>query len=116
MAHGDFEDPAGPPHLAALVQVDIVPEDYRADAVLLEVEREPKDSGLELEHLHGHGAAHPVDARDAVAQLHHGPHLVDGKVLGVAADLFLDPRGYLFQVDAHDRSYLPSRLGLRVLN
>ncbi len=107
VADGHLEDPAGPPDLAALVQVQVVAEDDRADAVLFQVQGKAEDAGLELEHLHGHGAAHPVDARDAVAQLHDGPDLVHGEILGVVADLFLDPRGYLFQVDAHDRS-LPS--------
>ena len=101
VAHGDLEHAARSLDLAALVQVQVVPQDDRADGVFLQVQRQPEDPGLELQHLHGHGPAHAVDPGNAVAQLHHRAHLVHGEVARVAADLFSDPRGYLFKVDPH---------------
>ena len=91
----------GPLDLPALVEVEVVAQDDGADAVLLEVQGKPEDAGLELEHLHGHGPAHAVDAGDAVAELDDGADLVHGDVPRIVADLFADPRRNLFKIDAH---------------
>jgi hypothetical protein len=68
--------------LVALLQDEVVAEHHRADVVLLEVQRQPRDrlpglGGGELEHLAGHGVLQPVHARDAVAHLEHGAHVLD---------------------------------------
>src|ERR1051326_4171856 len=64
------------------------PPPRSADVVLLEVEREPDDAVLEVEHLHRDGVLEPVDARDAVADLQHRADL---RQVGLDVVL-LDPR------------------------
>src|SRR5213082_3407074 len=71
----------------SLLHVLPVAEQRGADIVLFEVERDPGDAVLELEHLHRGGALEAVDAGDAVADLEHGADL--GEV-GLDLEL-LDP-------------------------
>ncbi len=50
-------------------------EERDADVVLLEVEREPDDAVVELEHLEREAVLEPVHAGDPVAELEHGADL-----------------------------------------
>ncbi len=72
-------------------------EERRADIVLLEVEREPDDTVLELEHLHRDAALEPVDARDAVADLEDGADLGEVGLDVVMLDPLLQDRRDLFR-------------------
>ena len=62
-------DLAGPPDRLTLSHLLPLPEERRADVVLLEVERDPDDAVLELEPLEGDAVLEAVDACDAVADL-----------------------------------------------
>ncbi len=69
VADGHREDLAGGlDGLALLDGVDLA-EDHGADRLLVEVEREADDAGLELEQLVDRGVGKARDAGDAVADL-----------------------------------------------
>ena len=52
-----------------------VAEQHHGDVVLLEVQREARDTVRELDHLERDTALEPVDARDAVRELDDGADL-----------------------------------------
>src|SRR6516164_2948449 len=80
VAHRHAQELAGGFDLIAFGELDIFAEDDDADGILFEVEGQTADAGAcELEHLAGHGAAEPVNARDAVADLEHAADLADAR-------------------------------------
>ena len=79
----------------ALLHVLPLAEEGRADVVLLEVEREPDDAVLELEHLHRDSVLQTVDASDSVADLEHGADLGEVRLHVVVLDPLLEDRGDL---------------------
>ena len=81
---------AGALDLLALLDLLEVTEDHRADAVLVEVERDPEDAAGELQQLLGHHRRQALDVRDAVARVDDRADLL---ALGVgleAGDILLD--------------------------
>ena len=95
----------------------VLAEQHRADAVLLEVQRDAEHAVRELEHLAGHGALDAVHARDAVADRHDGADLGDVDVDGVAADLVADDLGDFFGFDVHELMLsVATVLNPRILN
>ena len=76
-------------------------EEGGADVVLLEVEREPDDPVLELEHLQRDGVLEPVHAGDPVADLEHGADLGEVGLDVVLLDPLLQDRGDLFGAKLH---------------
>ena len=76
-------------------------EERGADVVLLEVEREPDDVVLELEHLLRDGVLEPVDAGDPVADLQHGADLGEVGLDVVVLDPLLQDRGDFFRTQFH---------------
>ena len=97
LADGDAGDVARA--LDRLAFLDVLPlaEEGGADVVLLEVEREPDDVVLELEHLLRHGILEAVDACDAVADLQHRADLGEVGLDVVVLDPLLEDRGDLFR-------------------
>ena len=83
-------------------------EQHRADAFLLEVQRDAEHAVRELEHLARHRVVDAVHARDAVANRDDAADLGHVNVDGVAADLLADDFGYLFGFDVHRLRRLPS--------
>ncbi len=69
LADRDARDSARAPDGLALLDVLPLAEERGADVVLFEVEREPDDVVLELEHLLRDRVLESIDARDAVADL-----------------------------------------------
>jgi hypothetical protein len=58
--------------LVALLDLEVVAQDDRADVVLFEVEGHAERSVRELDHLVGHHVLEAVDARDPVTDLQDG--------------------------------------------
>jgi hypothetical protein len=81
-------------------------EQRGADIVLLEVEGEPDDTVLELEHLERDTVLEPVDARDAVTDLQDGADLGEVGLDVVVLDPLLQDRGDLFWTQLHSLSPL----------
>src|SRR4029077_19892398 len=73
----------------------------RADAFLLEIQRDAEHTGRELEHLAGHRVVHAVHARDAVADGDDAADFGDIDVDGEAPDLFADDLGDFLGLDFH---------------
>ena len=71
-------------------------EESDADVVLLQVEREPDDAVLELEHLQRDGVLEPVHPGDAVADRQNRPDLGEVGLDVVVLDPFLENRRDLF--------------------
>ena len=98
------DDAAGALDRIAFLDLGVLAEQHRADAVLFEVERDAEHAVRELEHLAGHGALDAVHARDAVADRDHGADFghVDGWT--ACSDLVADDLGDLFGSDIHLQS------------
>ena len=94
-------NPVGPFDRVAFLDVRVLAEQHRADAVFLEVERDTEYAVRKLEHLAGHGVLDPVHAGDAVADRHDGADFRDVHVDRVVADLVADDLGDLFSLDVH---------------
>ena len=90
-----LDDAAGRAHLVALFDLLVLAEDDRRDGVLFEVEREAEGVLAEVEQLRGHAPREAVDARDAVADLHHRPDVDGLRFSFEALDLRLDDVGDL---------------------
>ncbi len=102
VADGDLEQAAGALHRVALDDVLPLAEEHGADAVLLEVEREPGDAVGKLEHLQGHAVVEPVDAGDSVGHGEHGADLGEIGAAGLEAlDALPQDRGDLVWLDFH---------------
>src|SRR5487761_1494839 len=69
-SHGHFEDTTGGLDLIAFAQVDVLAEHYRADGILLEVQRQAKGVARELQHLAVARIGQAMDAGDAVGDRH----------------------------------------------
>ena len=95
------DDAAGALDRVAFLDLGVLAEQHRADALLLEVQRDAEHAVRELEHLAGHRALDAVHARDAVADRHDGADFGDVDVDGVAANLLADDLGNLFSLDVH---------------
>ena len=95
------DDAAGPLDRVAFLQVGGVAEEHGADAVFLEVQRDAEQSVRKLEHLARHRALGAVEARDAVADGHHGAHFGDINRRGVAADVVANDLGDFVGLDLH---------------
>ncbi len=102
-----------PGALRGVAFLDLLPlaEQRGADVVLLEVEREPGDPVLELEHLQRDGGLEAVDAGDSVADLEDGPDLGEVGLDVVLLDLLAEDRRDLFGTNLQDGLLL---LGRRV--
>ena len=113
LAHRHLDDAAGGAHLVALLDVQVVAQDDGAHRVLLQVEGQPQGAALELQHLVIHAVAQAVDAGDAVARLHHHPHVGGGDAGRELLDLLADDGGDLVGPDSHlyPSSLLPPRRG-----
>src|SRR5262249_36236288 len=94
-------DLAGAPHRLALLDQVPLAEQRRTDVLLLEVERQPDDAVLQLEHLEGDTALEPVDAGDAVADLQHRADLGEVGLDVELLDPLLEDRGDLFGAQLH---------------
>ena len=96
VADGDARHTPGA--LRGVAFLDLLPlaEERGADVVLLEVEREPGDAVLELEHLQRDGGLEAVDAGDSVADLEDGPDLGEVGLDVVLLDLLAEDRRDLF--------------------
>ena len=90
IADGDRQDVAGALDLLALFDVLEVTQDHRADAVLVEVERDAQDPAGELEQFLGHDGRQTLDVRDAVAGVDDGADFLTGGVGGKGAYVLLD--------------------------
>src|SRR5579875_3648044 len=99
--------PPGAPRRLALADLLPLAEQRRPDVVLLEVEGQPDDAVLQLEHLHRHRVLQPVDAGDAVADLQDGADLGEVGLDVVLLDPLPEDRGDLFRSQLH--ALAPSR-------
>ena len=86
-------------------------EEHRADALLLEVQRDAEHAVRELEHLARHRLLDAVHAGDAVAERNDGADFGDVHIDRVAADLLADDLGYFFSFDVHVAHSSLSRAG-----
>src|SRR5581483_6043790 len=109
VADGHARDAAGPADGLALLDELPLAEERGADVVLLEVEREPGDAMVEVEHLHRDRVLEAVHARDAVADLEDGADLGELRLDAVVLDPLLEDRGDLFGSQFHLVSSLGSR-------
>src|SRR4029450_10666475 len=66
-ADRDGDDLVRPLDRVAFLDLRVVSEQHRADALFFEVERDAENAMRELEHLAGHGVFHSMHPRDAVA-------------------------------------------------
>ncbi len=90
VADGHRQHFAGALDLLALFDLLEVTQDHRADAVLVEVERDAEDPARELEQLLGHDRGQAFDVRDAVPGVDDGTDLFAGGVGGEGAYVLLD--------------------------
>jgi len=90
VSHRHPQQLAGGRDRVPLVDGRVIAEDHHADRRLLQVERHPLDAALERDHLAGHDAGQAVDARNAVADLKHVPHLGPSDLGGELLDLTLN--------------------------
>ena len=97
IAHGHTRDPPAALHDLAFGDPLPFAEQRHADVVFFQVERQPGDAVLELEHLHRKSILEPVDTGDAVADLKHGPDLGEVGLDVVLLDSLLEDRGDLFR-------------------
>ena len=81
---------AGALDLLALFDLLVVTQDHRADAVLVEVERDTQDAAGEFEQLLGHHRWQALDVRDAVSGIDDRAYLFPSGVGGEGAYVFLD--------------------------
>ena len=95
------DDPPGPLDRVAFLDLGVVAEQHRADALLFQVQRDPEDAVRELEHLARHRVLDAVHARDAVADRHDRADFGHVDVDGIAADLVADDLGNFFGFDVH---------------
>ena len=95
--HG--EHLAGSLDLLALFELLEVTQDHRADAVLVEVQRDTQDAAGEFEQLLGHHRWQALDVCDAVSGVDHRAHLFTGGVGGEGAYVFLDRALDIFSGD-----------------
>ena len=95
------DDAAGALDDVAFLDLLELAEQHRADALLLEVQRDAEHSVRELEHLAGHRLLDAVHPRDAVAERHDGPDLGHVHVDRVASNLLADDLGDFFSFDVH---------------
>src|SRR6202046_40603 len=86
----DTRNSAGPLYFLPLFELLEVTQDDRADAVLVEVQRDAEDPTSELEEFLGHHRRQPLDVCDAVTSIHDGAHLFFGGVGGEGAYVLLD--------------------------
>ena len=100
-AHRHRDDPAGALDRVPFADLLVFAEQHGADAVLLEVQRDPEDAVRELEHLAGHRVLDPVHPCDAVADRHDRADFRDVDVDRVAADLVADDFRNFFCFDVH---------------
>jgi hypothetical protein len=103
VADRDRDDPARALDDVAFLDRLVIAQQHRADAFLLEVERDPEDAVRELEHLAGHGPFDAVHARDPVADGDDAADFGHVDLDGVAADLVANNLGDLFGFDIHQR-------------
>ena len=99
VADGDREDAPGGLDRVAFLDVFRLPEHDRTDRVLVEVEREPERSALELEQLVHRGLGESGDAGDAVADLEHAADLRRLERGRERLDVLAQRRGDLVGVD-----------------
>src|SRR5262249_57486433 len=110
----DRDDPRGALDRIAFLDLAELAEQHRADAVFLEVQRDPEHPVRELEHLAGHRVLDTVHARDAVADRDDAADFGDIDVDGEAANLFADDLRDFVGFDVHrapslsPRSFIPS--------
>ena len=95
------DDAARALHLIAFLDLGELAEEHRADALLLEVQRDAEHAVRELEHLARHRVLDPVHARDAVADGDDAADFGDIDVDGETANLLADDLGNFFSLDVH---------------
>ena len=95
LAHRGLDDATGGADLATFFDAGVVAEDDRAHGVLFEVERETEDVVAEVKQLRSEAGREPVDAGDAVADLHHGADVDRLRPSFELLDLRLDDVGDL---------------------
>ena len=101
-ADGHRNDAAGALDRVPFLDLRVVAEQHRADALLFEVQRDAENAVRKLEHLAGHRLFDAVHARDAVADRDDRADFGDVDIDGIAADLVADDLGNLFGFDVHE--------------
>ena len=101
VADGHRDDPPRPLHEIAFLDLPEFAEEDRADAFVLEVQRDAHHTMRKLQHLARHGVLDAVHARDAVADRDDASNLRHVHVDGETADLFADNLGYLVRFNVH---------------
>ena len=104
----DRDDPVGALDGVAFLDLGVLAEEHRADALFFQVQGDAEDTVGKLEHLAGHRLFDAVDARDAVADRHDRPDFGDVHINREAAYLVADDLGNFFCFDVH-RSLNPRR-------
>ncbi len=99
VADGNRDDAPGALHLVPFLDLLEVAQQHRADALLLEVQRDAEHPVRELEHLAGHRALEAVHARDAVADGDDGADFRDVDGRREAADLVANEFGDFVRSD-----------------
>src|SRR4029079_14513598 len=95
------DNAAGPLDEIAFLDLLELAEQHRADALCLEVQRDPEHAMRELEHLARHGVLEAVHTGDPVADLHDAADLGDIDIHRVTANLLADDLGNLVSFDCH---------------
>ena len=101
LANGHRDDSAGALDDVAFLDLGVLAQQHRADAVLFEVQRDAEDPVRKLEHLARHGPLDAVNAGDAVAERDDAAHFGDVDLDRVAANLLADDLGNFFSFDVH---------------
>src|SRR5262249_15744957 len=99
LADRHLGDAAGALDRVALLDLLVLPEEHRADLVLLEVEHHPDDVVGELQQFAGHRLLEPVHPRDAIADLDDATDLLQVHLGLVARELALDDLADLSGLD-----------------
>ena len=108
IADRNAHHPVRPLHAVALSQIQIVPENDRADRVLFKIEREAERPVGKGQHLLGHAAGEAVDLGDTVADLDDRAFFHHRELGPPLSELLLEKRDDLFSLDLHGCTHVQS--------
>ena len=101
LPHRHLDDTARAPDLVPLFDRQVIAQDHRANPILLQVQRQTRDSARKLQQLVVAGIGQTMNAGDAVPRRHNHAHVDERQLTAELLDLPLDHRGYVLTPGRH---------------